>query len=153
MNLVPLAEGDEPGWSAEQCRTSPRPLGMEDLVIAGVELDDSQARVALYGVPDRPGYAARVFRAIAAAGVFVDMIVQNVGQDGNSLLSFTVPQGAAARAAEAVNRRGHCAGFGRACAGEAFGRRRRHAHAHRRRYSHVCSPGRTWHQHQLDQHQ
>ena len=55
---------------------------MEDLVIAGVELDESQARVALFHVPDRPGYAARVFRAIAEAGVFVDMIVQNVGARG-----------------------------------------------------------------------
>ena len=55
---------------------------MEDLVIAGVELDESQARVSLFHVPDRPGYAALVFRAIAEAGVFVDMIVQNVGDGG-----------------------------------------------------------------------
>ena len=81
MKLVPLAEDDaEPG--APTGSTEPRPLGMEDLVIAGVELDESQARVALFHVPDRPGYAARVFRAIAEAGVFVDMIVQNVGTDG-----------------------------------------------------------------------
>ena len=65
---------------------------MEDLVIAGVELDESQARIALFHVPDRPGHAASVFRAIAEAGVFVDMIVQNVGAHGDSLLSFTVPR-------------------------------------------------------------
>src|SRR5262249_6770963 len=65
MKLVPLADLD--GGAAE-----PRPSGMEDLVVAGVELDESQARVALFHVPDRPGYAARVFRAIAEAGVFVD---------------------------------------------------------------------------------
>ena len=69
----------------------PDRLGMEDLVIAGVELDESQARIALFHVPDRPGYAARVFRAIAEAGVFVNMIVQNIGIAGDSVLSFTVP--------------------------------------------------------------
>jgi aspartate kinase len=99
MKLVPLVEAETDGDSSA---TEPRPQGMEDLVIAGVELDESQARVALFDVPDRPGYAARVFRAIAEAGVFVDMIVQNVGSDGNSLLSFTVPRDAAERAALAV---------------------------------------------------
>ena len=79
---------------------------MEDLVIAGVELDESQARVALFHVPDRPGHAASVFRAIAEAGVFVDMIVQNVGAHGDSLLSFTVPRTAAERAVLAVRSAG-----------------------------------------------
>ncbi len=78
------------------------PPGMEDLVISGVELDERQARVTLFNVPDQPGYAARVFRRIAEAGVFVDMIVQNVSTAGNTHLSFTVPvesAGIAARAA------------------------------------------------------
>ncbi len=100
--LVPLAE-DEPG---EPSSPESRPRGMEDLVISGVELDQSQARVALFGVPDQPGRAARVFRAIAEAGVFVDMIVQNVGEAGDSLLSFTVPRDAALRAVEAVKSAG-----------------------------------------------
>jgi aspartate kinase len=107
MKLVPLAEieaGAEAG--IDSAPADPRPLGMEDLVIAGVELDLSQARVALFHVPDKPGYAARVFRAIAAAGVFVDMIVQNVGEEGNSLLSFTVPRGIAEQAAQAVRSTG-----------------------------------------------
>ena len=98
---------------------------MEDLVIAGVELDESQARVALFHVPDRPGYAAAVFRAIAEAGVFVDMIVQNVGADGDSLLSFTVPRDAAERAVEAVAVRRDRRGLGRAGPGQALGHRRR----------------------------
>jgi aspartate kinase len=107
MTLVPLAEveADQAG-GASSISVDLRPLGMEDLVIAGVELDESQARVALFHVPDRPGYAARVFRAIAEAGVFVDMIVQNVGEEGNSLLSFTVPRGAAERAVAAVRAAG-----------------------------------------------
>jgi len=107
MKLVPLAEVEADREAGVDSSASDlRPLGMEDLVIAGVELDESQARVALFHIPDRPGYAARVFRAIAEAGVFVDMIVQNVGEEGNSLLSFTVPRSAADRAAGAVRSAG-----------------------------------------------
>jgi aspartate kinase len=76
--------------------------GMEDLVVSGVELDESQARVTLLHVPDVPGYAARVFRRIAEADVIVDMIVQNAAEAGNTHLSFTVPRGEAERAATAA---------------------------------------------------
>jgi aspartate kinase len=76
--------------------------GMEDLVISGVELDEHQTRITLFNVPDQPGYAASVFRAIAEAGVFVDMIVQNVSTAGNTHLSFTVPRDVAELAARAV---------------------------------------------------
>jgi aspartate kinase len=76
--------------------------GMEDLVVSGVELDESQARITLHDVPDRPGYAARVFRHIGDAGIFVDMIVQNVSSAGNTHLSFTVPRELAEKARAAV---------------------------------------------------
>ena len=76
--------------------------GMEDLVISGVELDENQARVTVFNVPDQPGYAARVFRRIADANVFVDMIVQNVSTAGITHLSYTVARHAAATAATAV---------------------------------------------------
>ena len=86
MKLVPLVDADADPAAASAWRRhgsgGPRPLGMEDLVIAGVDLDESQARVSLFHVPDRPGYAALVFGAIGEAGVFVDMIVQNVAMDG-----------------------------------------------------------------------
>jgi aspartate kinase len=111
MKLVPLvdAEAEVAGGGisgGEAAPSAPRPLGMEDLVIGGVDLDESQARVSLFHVPDRPGYAAMVFRAIGKAGVFVDMIVQNVAMEGDSLLSFTVPRGSADRAVEAVRKAG-----------------------------------------------
>ena len=76
--------------------------GMEDIVISGIELDDRQARITIFGVPDQPGYACEVFRAIADAGVFVDMIVQNAGHAGNTHLSFTVPRDAAEAAVRAL---------------------------------------------------
>jgi aspartate kinase len=82
--------------------------GMEELVISGVELDEGQARVSLFNLPDQPGYAALVFRRIAEAGVFVDMIVQNVSHEGKTLLSFTVPREAAPRAADAARALGSC---------------------------------------------
>jgi aspartate kinase len=66
--------------------------GMEDLTIDDITLDSSQARVTITNVPDRPGVAAQVFEEVAAAGVFVDMIVQSIGHDGQASLSFTVPQ-------------------------------------------------------------
>lgn len=68
-----------------------RMAGMEDLIITGLDLDDSQARVTLLDVPDRPGIAARIFEQIAQAGVVVDMIVQSVGQEGKANVTFTVP--------------------------------------------------------------
>lgn len=76
--------------------------GMEDLVISGVVLDEDQARITLFDVPDRPGYAASVFRKIADADVFVDMIVQNVSTAGNTLLSFTIPRHEVERASKAA---------------------------------------------------
>jgi len=51
---------------------------MEDVVIRGVSLDKNQAKITLVSVPDRPGVAARIFKAIGDANINVDMIVQNI---------------------------------------------------------------------------
>jgi aspartate kinase len=76
--------------------------GMEDLVVSGVELDETQARITLLDVPDQPGYAAKVFHAVADADVFIDMIVQNVSTAGQTHLSFTVPRTQSERARTAA---------------------------------------------------
>jgi aspartate kinase len=65
---------------------------LEKAIISGVTHDTSEAKVSIVGVPDRPGIAAKVFRALADAGVNVDMIVQNVSQDGAATISFTLPK-------------------------------------------------------------
>jgi aspartate kinase len=65
---------------------------MEKAMISGVPHDTSEAKVTLVRVPDRPGIAARIMRAIARQGVNVDMIVQNVSHDGHTDISFTVPK-------------------------------------------------------------
>lgn len=65
---------------------------MEDIVVSEVQLDEQQARVTIRRVKDQPGIAAEVFAAVAEGGVMVDMIVQNVGHDQLTDLSFTVPR-------------------------------------------------------------
>jgi len=74
---------------------------MEHAIISGVTHDASEAKITIERVPDRPGIAARMFRALADEGVNVDMIVQNVSTAGFTDISFTVPQDAVRRA-EAV---------------------------------------------------
>ena len=63
---------------------------MEDVVLRGVSLEKNQAKVTIIGVPDKPGVAAGLFSALAENGTNVDMIVQNVSQDGTTDLTFTI---------------------------------------------------------------
>jgi aspartate kinase len=65
---------------------------MEGVMISGVALDTDEAKVTLERVPDRPGVAATVFRAIADESISIDMIVQNVSHAGATDLSFTAPR-------------------------------------------------------------
>jgi aspartate kinase len=74
-------------WIGEEDKTM-----LEKAIISGVTHDVSEAKVSIVGVPDRPGIAAKVFRALADAGVNIDMIVQNVSQDGAATISFTLPK-------------------------------------------------------------
>jgi aspartate kinase len=66
---------------------------MEDILVSGIAHDRDQAKITLLRVPDRPGLAARLFGPIAAAGIVVDMIIQNASADGTTDLTFTVPRG------------------------------------------------------------
>jgi len=63
---------------------------MEDVVVRGVSVDKNQSKVTIVQVPDRPGVAARIFKAIADAHVNVDMIVQNVSELGLTDMTFTL---------------------------------------------------------------
>lgn len=89
---------DPPGtWVKEQT--------MEQPVVSGVAHDTDESKVTVFGVPDQPGVAASLFDPLAAEGVNVDMIVQNVSSEGITDISFTVPREHAASArkvAEAV---------------------------------------------------
>jgi aspartate kinase len=65
---------------------------MENAVVTAVSHDTSEAKLTVTGVPDRPGLAARLFRALADRSVNVDMIVQNISVHGTTDISFTVPK-------------------------------------------------------------
>ena len=79
-------------------------LDMEELTIDDVALDESQARLTIVSVPDTPGVAARIFDEVAAAGVFVDMIVQSYnGRRDQADLSFTVASDKLAEAMKVAN--------------------------------------------------
>ncbi len=76
--------------------------GMEEVVVTGVTYDRNQSKISILRVPDRPGIAARVFGAVSAQNIVVDMIVQNISRDGYTDMSFTVPRGDHARAVAAL---------------------------------------------------
>ncbi|MFN3448955.1 MAG: aspartate kinase [Roseococcus sp.] len=63
---------------------------MEKPIVSGIAYSRDEAKVTLRRVPDRPGVAARVFGPLSAANVNVDMIVQNIGADGSTDMTFTV---------------------------------------------------------------
>lgn len=76
--------------------------GMEDLMIDGIDLDESDSRVTIHEIPDIPGLAAEIFEKISTGGVIVEMIVQSHSIDRQATLSFTVPTESLDRAIEIV---------------------------------------------------
>ncbi len=75
---------------------------MEKVVVRGVAVDKDQAKIIVSNILDKPGSAAKVFRALADANIVVDMIVQNVGRNGIANLTFTVPQSDTFKAQKAL---------------------------------------------------
>jgi aspartate kinase len=64
---------------------------MEEIVVSDVLLSTDQGRITIFGLPDQAGNCSRVFQVIAAGGIVVDMIVQNITGQGQAELSFSVP--------------------------------------------------------------
>lgn len=77
---------------------------MEQAIISGIAHDRSESKVTVRQVPDRPGIAAALFEPLAERSINVDMIVQNVGTDGSTDISFTVPSQSARHAAEVAGK-------------------------------------------------
>ncbi|MBU0651210.1 aspartate kinase [bacterium] len=65
---------------------------MEDLVVSGVALAKDEAKITIMSVPDKPGIAARIFKTLAENNINVDIIIQNISEDGITDISFTVPK-------------------------------------------------------------
>ena len=71
---------------------------MEQAVVSGIAFNRDEAKIALRGVPDKPGIAYQILGAVAQANVEVDMIIQNISKDGRTDFSFTVNRGDYAKA-------------------------------------------------------
>lgn len=75
---------------------------MESNVVAGVAYSRDEAKITLISVADRPGIAAIIFTALSDAGVNVDMIVQNIAEEGRTDMTFSCPTSEVARAEQAL---------------------------------------------------
>jgi aspartate kinase len=89
---------DEPGTVIKEADED-----MEQAIISGVTHDVSEVKITIRDVPDRPGVAAEVFGTLAEENVNVDMIIQNVSEEGLTDMSFTVPKEDLVRARRAVD--------------------------------------------------
>ncbi|MER6027320.1 MULTISPECIES: aspartate kinase [unclassified Streptomyces] len=95
---------------------SSEPIGdkkVEQAIISGVAHDTSEAKITVVGVPDKPGEAAAIFRAIADAEINIDMVVQNVSAASTGLtdISFTLPKTEGRKAIDALEKSRSGIGF------------------------------------------
>ncbi|WP_067723603.1 aspartate kinase, partial [Nocardia yamanashiensis] len=88
-------------------------IPLEQAILTGVAHDRSEAKVTVVGIPDEPGYAAKVFRAVADAEINIDMVLQNISkvETGKTDITFTLPKLDAARAVELLTKRQGDIGF------------------------------------------
>ncbi|WP_137988471.1 aspartate kinase [Streptomyces vilmorinianum] len=86
---------------------------VEQAIISGVAHDTSEAKITVVGVPDKPGEAAAIFRAVADAEINIDMIVQNVSAASTGLtdISFTLPKAEGRKAMDALDKAKAAIGF------------------------------------------
>jgi len=87
-------------------------IAMEQPIISGVSQDLSEAKITVTAVPDRPGQAALIFETLADLGVNLDMIVQNVSEEGHTDITFTLPTSDLERASAALLARRDDLAFG-----------------------------------------
>ncbi|WP_067648190.1 aspartate kinase [Nocardia harenae] len=88
-------------------------IPLEQAILTGVAHDRSEAKVTVVGLPDEPGYAAKVFRAVADAEINIDMVLQNISkiETGKTDITFTLPKDDGARAVEFLTKRQGEIGF------------------------------------------
>jgi len=78
---------------------------MEQAVVSGIAFNRDEAKVAILGVPDKPGIAYSILGAVADANIEVDVIIQNVSKDGKTDFSFTVHRNDYARTVDLLKTR------------------------------------------------
>ncbi|MFI6644355.1 aspartate kinase [Streptomyces sp. NPDC050504] len=100
-------------WVSNERPSGKGDAQVEHAIISGVAHDVSEAKVTVVGVPDKPGEAAAIFRAIADAEINIDMVVQNVSAASTGLtdISFTLPKAEGRRAIDALEKTRERIGF------------------------------------------
>ncbi|QES49362.1 aspartate kinase [Streptomyces venezuelae] len=100
-------------WVSNEKPESQGDEQVEHAIISGVAHDVSEAKITVVGVPDKPGEAAAIFRAIADAEINIDMIVQNVSAASTGLtdISFTLPKAEGHKAIDALEKAKTAIGF------------------------------------------
>ncbi len=93
------------GTTISEANEETEAAGVEQAIISGVAHDRSEAKITVAAVPDKVGVAAQIFRIVAAAGINIDMIVQNVSAatTGRTDISFTLPRDDGQAAMAALN--------------------------------------------------
>ncbi len=93
------------GTTISEANQETEAAGVEQAIISGVAHDRSEAKITVAGVPDKVGVAAQIFRIVAAAGINIDMIVQNISAatTGRTDISFTLPRDDGQAAMAALN--------------------------------------------------
>ncbi|MGA5063385.1 aspartate kinase [Streptomyces exfoliatus] len=100
-------------WVSNEPLSDAKDQKVEQAIISGVAHDTSEAKITVVGVPDKPGEAAAIFRAVADAEINIDMIVQNVSAASTGLtdISFTLPKAEGRKAIEALETAKGAIGF------------------------------------------
>ncbi|WP_194816882.1 aspartate kinase [Nocardia sp. XZ_19_385] len=88
-------------------------IPLEQAILTGVAHDRSEAKVTVVGLPDVPGYAAKVFRAVADAEINIDMVLQNISkvETGKTDITFTLPKSDLTSAVEMLTKQQDEIGF------------------------------------------
>ncbi|SED07209.1 aspartate kinase [Streptomyces sp. TLI_105] len=100
-------------WVSNERHSNEKGPKVEQAIISGVAHDTSEAKITVVGVPDKPGEAAAIFRAVADAEINIDMIVQNVSAASTGLtdISFTLPKAEGRKAIDALEKAKAAIGF------------------------------------------
>jgi aspartate kinase len=101
VKLRVLSSFDEPSEDAGTLVCHEEEI-MESNVVSGIAYSRDEAKMTLVSVADRPGIAAAIFGHLSDAGVNVDMIIQNIAEDGRTDMTFSCPTEQVMRAERAL---------------------------------------------------
>jgi len=104
---VPIVVRSSLNYKIEGTLITKETKAMEDVSVTGVALDENQAKITMFKVPDQPGVAARIFKILADEKINIDIIIQNKTQTKSTDISFTVVKSELKTALRAVQKAAH----------------------------------------------